>query len=62
MMDHASGERFRTNGPLVYHYNCINSANTKEIMLRYYTASSGFHPGKSFHSYACSGRTSVTHY
>ena len=49
---------------------CINSAETKEIGLQkrkkhgalYFTASSHFHPPKSFSFYARSGQTPVSHY
>ena len=45
-------------------YYCINSAQTKEIMVHYILQprSSHFHTHKSFHFYARSRRTSVSHY
>ena len=44
-------------------YYWINSAKyERNYYALYFTASSRIHTHKCFRSYACSGRTSVTHY
>ena len=48
---------------IFYLYYCINSAkNERSNDALYFTASSHFHTHKSIHSYARSGRSSVSHY